>query len=142
MAARFRGRITERLALASSAVLVLEPAQGLACKTARKGVGDYHLHVTGVAAHSGVDFERGHSAILELARLLETVAGFTDLRVGRTVNPGVISGGTRSNVIAGHAYADVDVRIAQGERRGARWRSCFAGCAAPIRRASWRSPAG
>jgi glutamate carboxypeptidase len=105
--------ITERLALASSAVLVLEPAQGLACKTARKGVGDYHLHVTGVAAHAGVDFERGHSAILEVARLLETVAGFTDLRVGRTVNPGVISGGTRSNVIAEHAYADVDVRIAK-----------------------------
>ena len=105
--------ITERLALASEAVLVLEPAQGLACKTARKGVGDYHLHVTGVAAHSGVDFERGHSAILELARLIETVAGFTDLRVGRTVNPGVISGGTRSNVIAEHAYADVDVRIAR-----------------------------
>jgi glutamate carboxypeptidase len=103
--------ITERLAQASSAVLVLEPAQGLACKTARKGVGDYHLHVTGVAAHAGVDFERGHSAILELVRLLETVAGFTDLRIGRTVNPGVISGGTRSNVIAEHAYADVDVRI-------------------------------
>jgi len=105
--------ITERLALASSAVLVLEPAQGLACKTARKGVGDYHLHITGVAAHSGVDFERGHSAILELARMLQTVAGFTDLRIGRTVNPGVISGGTRSNVIAEHAYADVDVRIAK-----------------------------
>ena len=87
--------------------------QGLACKTARKGVGDYHLHVTGVAAHAGVDFERGHSAILELARLLEKVAGFTDLRAGRTVNPGVISGGTRSNVIAAHAYADVDVRIAK-----------------------------
>jgi glutamate carboxypeptidase len=105
--------ITERLALASAAVLVLEPAQGLACKTARKGVSDYHLHVTGVAAHAGVDFERGHSAILELARLLETVAGFTDLRIGRTVNPGVIAGGTRSNVIAEHACADVDVRIAK-----------------------------
>ncbi len=105
--------ITERLALAAAAVLVLEPAQGLACKTARKGVGDYHLHVTGVASHSGVDFERGHSAILELARLLQTVATFTDLKIGRTVNPGVISGGSRSNVIAQHAYADVDVRIAK-----------------------------
>jgi glutamate carboxypeptidase len=103
--------ITERLALACSAVLVLEPAQGLACKTARKGVGEYRLHVTGVAAHSGVDFERGHSAVLELARLLQTVAGFTDLKLGRTVNPGVISGGTRSNVIAEHAFAEVDVRI-------------------------------
>jgi len=105
--------ITERLALASEAVLVLEPAQGLACKTARKGVGDYRLQVTGVAAHSGVDFERGHSAVLELARLLEKVAGFTDLRVGRTVNPGVIGGGTRSNVVAEQAWAQVDVRIAR-----------------------------
>jgi glutamate carboxypeptidase len=105
--------ITERLALASSAVLVLEPAQGLACKTARKGVGDYLLQVTGVASHSGVDFARGHSAILELARLLQTVEGFTDLRVGRTVNPGVIGGGTRSNVVAQSAFAEVDVRIAK-----------------------------
>ena len=105
--------ITERLALASQCVLVLEAAQGLACKTARKGVGDYRLHVTGVASHSGVDFTSGHSAILELARLLQTVAGFTDLRRGLTVNPGVISGGTRSNVVAEHAFADIDVRIAR-----------------------------
>jgi glutamate carboxypeptidase len=105
--------VTERLAQVSQAVLVLEPAQGLACKTARKGVGDYRLHVTGVASHSGVDFASGHSAILELARLLQTVAGFTDLRHGLTVNPGVISGGTRSNVVAEHAFADIDVRIAR-----------------------------
>ena len=105
--------ITERLALASQAVLVLEPAQGLACKTARKGVGGYRIDVTGVASHSGVDFASGHSAILELARLIEKVAGFTDLRVGRTVNPGVISGGTRANVVAEHAFAEVDVRIAR-----------------------------
>jgi glutamate carboxypeptidase len=105
--------ITERLAAGSEGVLVLEPAQGLACKTARKGVGEYRLEVTGVASHSGVDFERGHSAVLELARLLEKVAGFTDLRAGRTVNPGVIGGGTRSNVIAREAWAEVDVRIAR-----------------------------
>jgi glutamate carboxypeptidase len=103
--------ITERLALASAAVLVLEPAQALACKTARKGIADYRLEVTGVAAHSGVDFDRGHSAILELARLLRTVSGFTKPGLGRTVNPGVIGGGTRSNVVAQHAWADVDVRV-------------------------------
>jgi glutamate carboxypeptidase len=105
--------ITERLARESEAVLVLEPAQGLACKTARKGVGEYTLRVTGVASHSGVDFERGRSAVLELARLIGKVAEFTDLRVGRTVNPGVIGGGTRSNVVAEHAWAEVDVRIAR-----------------------------
>ena len=124
--------ITERLALASAAVLVLEPAQGLACKTARRGVGDYRLQVTGVAAHSGVDFARGHSAILELARLLHTVAGFTDLSLGRTVNPGVIGGGTRSNVIAEQAWAEVDVRIAKASD-AARVEKLFRGlrCADP-----------
>ena len=105
--------ITERLAKDSAAVFVLEPAQGLAYKTARKGIGQYNLQVTGVAAHAGVDFEKGHSAILEMARLVEAVAGFTDLSKKRTVNCGVLSGGTRSNVVAEHAHAEVDVRIAK-----------------------------
>ena len=105
--------ITEKLARESEAVLVLEPAQGLACKTARKGVGQYRVEITGVASHAGVDFERGHSAVLELAQLLEKITQLTDLRIGRTVNPGVIGGGTRSNVIADYAWAEVDVRIAK-----------------------------
>jgi len=107
--------ITERLALESEAVFVLEPAQVLAYKTARKGVGNYTLEVTGVAAHSGVDFERGHSAILEMAKLVQTISGFTDPRKQRTVNCGVISGGTRSNVVAGAATLEVDVRIAHAK---------------------------
>lgn len=105
--------LTEKLALQSSAVLVMEPAQGLACKTARKGVGQYDLHVTGVAAHSGVDFDHGHSAILEMARLVQTISTFTDPSMQRTVNCGVLHGGTRSNVVAQDAYAEVDVRIAK-----------------------------
>jgi glutamate carboxypeptidase len=105
--------ITEKLARESSAVFVLEPAQGLAYKTARKGVGQYNVQVTGVAAHSGVDFERGHSAILEMAKLVQTISGFANLSIGRTVNCGVISGGTRSNVIAHTATVEVDVRIAK-----------------------------
>jgi glutamate carboxypeptidase len=105
--------ITERLALESSAVLVLEPAQGLAYKTARKGVGHYHVKVTGVGAHSGVDFEKGHSAILELAKQVQTISGFTNLTRKLTVNCGVIAGGTRSNVVASQAQAEVDVRIAK-----------------------------
>ena len=105
--------ITERLALESAAVLVLEPAQGLAYKTARKGVGHYHVEVTGVGAHSGVDFERGHSAVLELAKLIQTISGFTNLARKLTVNCGVIAGGTRSNVVASQAWTEVDVRIAK-----------------------------
>ena len=105
--------ITERLALESSAVFVLEPAQGLAYKTARKGVGQYHVEVTGVGAHSGVDFEKGHSAILELAKQIQTISGFTNLARKLTVNCGVIAGGTRSNVVASRAWTEVDVRIAK-----------------------------
>lgn len=110
---------TERVARECEAVFVLEPAQGLpgsrdnaAYKTARKGVGVYRVEVTGVASHAGVDFERGHSAVLELARLLPEMAGFSDAALGRTVNPGVIGGGTRSNVVPAAAWAEVDVRIA------------------------------
>src|SRR5277367_1173713 len=105
--------ITERLAMESAAVFVLEPAQGLAYKTARKGVGFYKVEVTGVGAHSGVDFERGHSAVLELAKLVQTISGFTDLTRKLTVNCGVIVGGTRSNVVASQAHAEIDVRIAK-----------------------------
>jgi glutamate carboxypeptidase len=105
--------ITERLALESAAVLVLEPAQGLAYKTARKGVGHYYMQVTGVGAHSGVDFERGHSAVLELAKLIQTISNFTNLTRKLTVNCGVIAGGTRSNVVASSAHTEVDVRIAK-----------------------------
>ena len=107
--------LTEKLAQQCEAVYVLEPAQGLAgaYKTARKGVGNYSIRVTGVAAHSGVDFERGHSAIVELARQIEQITRFTELDRGITVNVGTVQGGTRSNVIAAEAHAEVDVRIAK-----------------------------
>jgi glutamate carboxypeptidase len=109
----FSRPLTEQIAAACAAVFVLEPAQGLAYKTARKGVGHFDLHVQGIAAHSGVDFTNGHSAVLEMAKLVQKVSAFTDLRRGITVNVGVIHGGTRSNVIAAECSAEVDVRIAK-----------------------------
>lgn len=109
---------TERLARVAEAVFVLEPAQGLAYKTARKGVGHFELHVEGVAAHAGVDFAKGHSAVLEMARLVEQVSGWTDLARGLTVNAGVIAGGTRSNVVAAACRAEIDVRVVTLEQAG------------------------
>ena len=105
--------VTEALARKSGAVLVMEPSAGLTgkLKTSRKGVGDYTLKVTGRAAHSGLDFEKGDSAILELAHQIQQVAKITNLKRGITVNPGVIHGGTRSNVIAAQAMAVCDARI-------------------------------
>jgi len=109
--------VTEKLAKQCEAVYVLEPAQGLggAYKTARKGVGNYSIRVRGVASHSGVDFERGHSAIVELARQIERITQFTELDRGITVNVGTVQGGTRSNVVAAEAQAEVDIRIAKAK---------------------------
>jgi glutamate carboxypeptidase len=107
--------IVEATAKDCEAVLVLEPSQGPQghLKTSRKGVGDITVRVRGRASHSGVDFEKGRSAIVELARQLLEIVKFTDLSRGITVNPGVIQGGTRSNVIAAEAWTEVDLRIAR-----------------------------
>jgi glutamate carboxypeptidase len=105
--------ITENLAKKSAAVLVLEPAYGPkgAVKTARKGVGEYLLKVTGKAAHSGLDFEEGESAIIELARQILEISKLTDVKRGITLNVGTVQGGTRSNVIPAEASAVVDARV-------------------------------
>ncbi len=103
--------ITEKLAKTCASVYVLEPAQGLACKTARKGIGNWRIDVKGIAAHAGVDFEKGANAIRELARVIETASGWTDLNRGLTVSVGVAAGGTRSNVIPAHAWAEIEARI-------------------------------
>lgn len=107
--------LTEDAAKQSVAVLVLEPGTGLTgkLKTARKGVGDFIVTVKGKASHAGVDFTTGASAIVELAHQIQNVAGFTDLNKGITVNPGVVRGGTRTNVVAAEASVDVDIRIAR-----------------------------
>jgi glutamate carboxypeptidase len=107
--------VVEATAKSCEAVLVLEPSQGPKgyLKTSRKGVGDITVRVRGRASHSGVDFEKGRSAIVELARQLLEIVKFTDLERGITVNPGIIQGGTRSNVIAAEAWAEVDLRIAR-----------------------------
>ncbi len=107
--------ITEALAKRAAAVLVLEPSYGRhgAAKTARKGVGEYVVKITGKASHAGLDFEKGVNAIRELARQIEKISKFTELKKGLTANVGIISGGSRTNVVPAEAIAQVDVRIAR-----------------------------
>jgi glutamate carboxypeptidase len=108
-------RITESLAKKSAAVLVIEPSHGPkgAVKTSRKGVGEYVLKVIGKAAHSGLDFEKGQSAILELATQIVAISKLVDLKRGLTLNVGTVQGGTRVNVIPAEASAVLDVRVAR-----------------------------
>lgn len=113
-------KITEDLARQSAAVLVLEPAAGHgAVKTARKGVGEYILTAKGISSHAGLDPGKGHSAILELARQISVMWKWNDLKSGLSVNPGVIRGGTRTNVIAAEAVVEIDVRIRRAKQAAA-----------------------
>ena len=127
--------ITERLAQDCSSVLVLEPAQGLACKTARKGTGNWRIDIQGVAAHAGVDFEKGASALRELAYVIEKVSGWTDMSRGLTVSVGLAGGGSKTNVIPAQSWAEVDVRIAS-KADGPRIERRFASLKAADRRCS------
>jgi glutamate carboxypeptidase len=105
--------LIEQEARKSEAVFVLEPSlPGGVVKTSRKGVGELTLEVRGVSAHAGIDPTKGASAIHELARLITQLAPLNDPARGSSVNVGVIEGGTRSNVVAEHARAVVDVRVA------------------------------
>jgi len=109
------------LAKRVSRVFVLEPALGEEgrIKTTRKGVGHFEVTVTGVSSHSGLAPRDGASAIVELANIIQTLTGLTDHGRGVTVNVGVVEGGTRANVVAASATAEVDVRVRSVE--DARW---------------------
>jgi glutamate carboxypeptidase len=96
----------------SDAVFVLEPATvDGRVKTRRKGVSVYTMRVQGVSAHAGVWPGRGASAIHELAQQVVAMSELRDEERGIAVNVGLIEGGTRSNVIAEHAWAEIDVRV-------------------------------
>ena len=119
--------LIETEAARSDAVLVLEPAlPGGAVKTSRKGCGEYELTVRGVPAHAGVDPSKGVSAIRELARQVLAVETLQDLDRGVSVNVGIISGGSRPNVVAEEARARIDARApsrADAERLDAAFRT-------------------
>ena len=80
-------------------------------KTSRKGCGSYQVTVRGVAAHAGIEPQKGASAVQELAHQILRVNALQDLERGVSVNVVQVSGGLRSNVIPDEAHAIVDVRV-------------------------------
>jgi len=112
--------LIEETARGADAAYILEPgrAVGPGCVvTTRKGIGLYDLRVTGKAAHAGGEPWRGRSATLEMAHKIIALHALTTpgLRAGNTegvsVNVGVVRGGSRRNVVAAEAYAEIDVRV-------------------------------
>lgn len=114
----FSRRLLEDASVDAAAVLVFEgsAAQG-AIKTARKGVGLFTVTAQGVEAHAGLDPDAGVSAIDEIARVIRDVHDGADLKKGTSVNVGIVHGGTRANVMAGAATADLDVRVSSVEEQ-------------------------
>jgi glutamate carboxypeptidase len=93
-------------------VLVTEPARdGGKIVTGRKGVARFAIYLKGVPAHAGSRPRDGRSAIRELANIIQTLEAMNDVKRGVSVNVGVVRGGTRPNVIAEEAYAEVDMRV-------------------------------
>jgi len=111
----------EEEAARSAAVLVLEPSlPGGAVKTSRKGCGSYQLAVRGLAAHAGIEPQKGASAVQELAHQILSINAFQDLARGISVNVVQVTGGLRSNVIPDEAHAVVDVRVPSAAADGTR----------------------
>ena len=103
--------LIEAEASKSDAVLVFEPSlPGGALKTSRKGVGQFELIARGVSAHAGLDPGKGVSAIRELARQILAIDDLQDPASGVTLTVGVVSGGTRANVVPAEARATIDAR--------------------------------
>ncbi|MCB0156195.1 MAG: M20 family metallopeptidase [Anaerolineae bacterium] len=91
--------------------LVMEGSLGGPLTTHRKGIGRFTLEITGQAAHSGIEPQKGVSAITELAHQIQALHALNDFERGVTVNVGVVSGGQRPNIVAPYARAEIDLRI-------------------------------
>ncbi|MBZ5503576.1 MAG: M20 family metallopeptidase [Acidobacteriia bacterium] len=141
-------RAIEREARRSDAVLVLEPPLGRdgRLKTARKGVGDAEIVVTGRAAHAGINPEEGVNAVHELALQIARLMKMNDPRRGLTVQATVIAGGTAVNVVPDFAQAAVDIRYTRladavlVERRLRGLRPMVKGARIEVRRGADRPP--
>jgi glutamate carboxypeptidase len=107
-----RALIQDHARGAAVAYVLESPLPGGTLKTARKGTGDYYVRIEGRAAHAGVEPQKGISATHELALQTLALHALNDYERGTTVNVGVVSGGTRPNVVAANAEAHVDVRVA------------------------------
>ena len=102
--------LIEETARGAAAALVLEGTKKGTLKTARKGIAQYQLHVTGRAAHAGIEPERGVNASVELAHQILAAAALADPAAGTTVVPTVATSGTTMNTVPQDAEVHLDVR--------------------------------
>jgi glutamate carboxypeptidase len=78
--------------------------------TARKSSRWFRIEATGKSAHAGVEPEKGASATLAIARIIDAAFALNGLEDGMTLNPGRIEGGANPNIVADSASVLVDLR--------------------------------
>jgi len=78
---------------------------------ARKGGQAWTLDIKGIATHAGVNPQDGASSIEAMSRKIIALHELNDYENGVSVNVGIVHGGTRSNVVAEHTTAEIDVRV-------------------------------
>ncbi len=105
--------LIEAIGRAAAAALILEPSARGALKIGRKGTGSYRLNVAGLAAHAGLEPERGANALVALAEVIGRIDAVARPAAGTTVTPTLATAGTAANVVPAHASADLDVRVAE-----------------------------
>lgn len=103
--------LIEKYAKGSDMAFVFEASHEGKVKTSRKGVGLITVEATGVESHAGLNPQDGASAITALMEWCLSAEKLADDAEGTTVNVGLISGGTGSNVVAGKATAQLDIRL-------------------------------
>ncbi len=106
----------EELAKDASYCFVFEPGRaGDEFVSTRKGGANYLIRCHGIAAHSGVDPEKGASAILELSRWVEALYRMTDYETGTTLNVGRFQGGGDNGSVPDYAEFTLSFRYLDPE---------------------------
>lgn len=102
----------EKISQRAKVVVTTEPARADgSCVRQRKGILRYRVDFFGRSAHSGVEPEKGHCAVTEMARLILFLKELEDRSRGISVNPGIVSGGSSVNAIPDRAECRLDIRV-------------------------------
>lgn len=102
--------LIKELSQQAKAVLVLEASLDGKVKTGRKGTAMYQIKVTGLAAHAGLEPEKGVNATTEIAHAILAISKLESAEHGTTVVPTLLQSGTTTNTVPDSAILDIDAR--------------------------------
>jgi glutamate carboxypeptidase len=102
--------LIKELSAQAKAVLVLEASLDGKVKTGRKGTAMYQISIRGLAAHAGLEPEKGVNTTTEIAHAILKLAALENPEHGTTVVPTLLHSGNTTNTVPDLAVLDIDVR--------------------------------